>query len=536
MNFRGLVSSFKGVSRHRFFDVYLAILVFIILFVIFLPSLLSAQIHESYLIANIDNSQRSLSEITSPEFDTGHPPLMFILHHFYLPLFDSFNPVIITFPSYLFFVGALTSLFFVSKKFFGLSAGLLSLSLFVAHNNKGYFLAGVGNEYMFVFFAILSLYFFYMSFVLGHERFKWPLVVSNILMVWSYHASAFILVGQLSFLLLHNRKDIIDSKNLKYFLTFFLFYIPIMISLFYSVYVSEIAPRQESYLVSDFFSHIIDILILRNVLSSSIGPLSYLPSLVILSGMAFSLILSFKNKKARLLLFYFLPFIVLVPLYLSTGDHHYKTRFSVLFLWIAFIMAGSFFVLYKKVMHILSTKFTSTSSTLLISVISSLLILSFAPRYPLVYEDPEIYSGLFEEFSSIETHIMISIGYPVEGFLVHFADNLDDFLHLESKIGSIRIELKHPFDSCRPLDFNYLISDELAIASLCDSSYDEFGEINQTCFLEMLKKSFEEFGIRNTEFLFLIHEYGSDSLFLDSASCVYHNSYDQDIFYLCNLP
>ena len=316
-------------------------------------------------------TSNSLSDFVAGNYgDSAHPPLIFILYKIYFQFLDPFNEFLVSLPTFFFFISSITILFYVTMKLFGLAQAFLVISLFIANNLMLKYVAGIENMFLFLFFAILSFYFFYKSFILNDEKSKWFLVTSNVLMVWSYHAAYFILIGQFSFLLIHRKKELFSTKNLRYVITFFVLSFPILAQTVISLLDDSITKSPinvYTYSNINFFENII-INIYPGIDNLFLNKFKLLLLILISATIIFATIATFmKNDKNKIVVYYLVPFLIIIPFLLNTRA--YYPRYNVAFYWLIFITISNCITFSKKIIFKISKDKLLTIITLIFIIL-----------------------------------------------------------------------------------------------------------------------------------------------------------------------
>ncbi|MFP4117867.1 MAG: hypothetical protein ACLFTR_02995 [Candidatus Woesearchaeota archaeon] len=433
-------------------DVILFLVAFIAIFILFFPVLRHSEFHDAN-VERILMSQMDISEMFSSNFDSGHPPLMYLFYHYYLSFFDNIDDFVEMMPILVFFALAMSVFLVVGRKFIGLFPVLFSFSIFIlaTHNTlTDYLTRGIDNMFMFIFFAILSLYFFYKAFMLHDEKAMWPLVIFDILLIWTYHASVFMIFGQFLFILFHRRKQFFVLKNVKYVAVFIITSLPVFFNLFYSILNDSVAaPIGDSSILeigTGFINHLhvnkFHFTLLRDILSNfniytSPGFATFFHILLnglVFLGLILFFIVSFRNERYRLMKYYLFPFLIIIPLYIILRASSYEARYSLAFSWLIFMASGVVIILLKQLfIRITSKRFAD----FVIGVFVIFILFSAISNIAFDYGNESIYKPLEEDFTEQDVDVLLlhdvddfKFDGPLISFMYYTAENHTHFTEL----------------------------------------------------------------------------------------------------------
>lgn len=399
----------------------------IIVMAIFAPSLQDFRLGGANTL-RIYNASASILDIIVDDGDPGHPPLMFIIYNIYLRFIDDMDAVRLILPTFFFFVTASLSLFYASMKMFGLLPAIMTSIFFLVSTSTfgtpGEYVYGIENMYMFVTFAILSIYLFYKVFVHGCRKMMWLLVASNILMLWSHYAAISILLSQAIFLILFRSPEFMRKENLKYLFVFLLSCIPVLLQHASPRDIAGLAPvssRLESIVI--FFSGLGEGLTFAAIRSSWSASLF---SSLIFIGIIYALLLSVKSDRYRLIISPIMSYVIIIISYLLIFPGEFVPPFHVSHLWLFFMLSSATLMLVYK---LISRLLTWQSATFTLFVLILLMLLPFSHE---VAAEP-YFKDTFEESSSdfllLGLDIIVSDHSPVEHPLFFYlSDTIDDFL------------------------------------------------------------------------------------------------------------
>ena len=316
---------------------FLMIGLLVLLLLITAPSLLEFEFGDSTTLRIENSVTRNIKEIISHNFDTSRPPMMFIIYNIYFRFIEKLDSTIISIPTYIFFILSSLSFFFVTYKLFGLIPAIIATYTFIwtSFTTGNSYIFGIQDMFIFIFFAIWSLYFFYKSFVLNDEKSKLFFVIFNALMFWTYYASVFIFLGQVAFLFVHKNNKLFCKNNLKYHIIFFFLCLPISFRFINSITTRTISKSVEvGFRVStnEFFY---SVLLGTHPILNNISNIIFI--VLILGIILISIIFLFlKSDKYKIPIYYILFFLLIIPFLLKSLNYYYQ--YSTAFFWIISIL------------------------------------------------------------------------------------------------------------------------------------------------------------------------------------------------------
>ena len=507
-------------------DIFLVLLLITIVLISTIPSLLEFEFNRSSIL-RIENSQRSLAD-TIFGVDAAHPPMMFLTYKVYFNFVQSLNPALISLPTFIFWILSIATFFLVLSKMFGLIPAIISTHAFIlfSGNNHSY-MFGIENMYMFIFFATLSFYFLYKSFVLKDEKSKWLLLISNIFMIWSYYASWFILIGQFLFLIIHKKKEFFSIKNLKYYILLAIFSLPILL-----FFVSEIlfgdailkkSPQTTRY---EFFESIIinSHPLIHNLAIKEI----FIPFILFLIVFLISIIYLFvKSDKYKIAVYYLLPFLLIIPFII---DNRYFLRYNTAFMWIVFILIS-----YPlcAIIHLIKNK-SNVKKIYILFVLAVVMITIINYSQFNLNTENRPYKIAIEDYMKEDFNILIFDELQNSIYIYHFAKRWEDinnvnyycnienikmnlFIKLIHKINSIMPKCKNnPFDELIYNNNNWLLPLHFK---------EDIIEITTTPIIYETLKNIKDFNESHYEFVLHIHDEKIKKVINNLLNCEHLNDY-----------
>ena len=398
----------------------------IIVLAIFAPPLQDFRFDTS-IVFRIYTSSYDLTDLILDDVDYSHPPLMFVIYNIYLSIVDGLDPLLLSLPTFFFFITAAMSLFYVTMKMFGLIPAMMASSVFILLSSAGEYVYGIENMYMFVTFAILTTYLFYKVFVHGRREMMWFLVASNILMLWSHYASLVLLVAQLSIMLLSYRREFLDRANLKYFLVMLLFLSPLIL---HNIPPKDIADLDESparsIALSSFFSGFSHRLFAVNMINIFDEPILLFSSSVMFLGLLYSLIRSRREMRFNVIVVVMSLYFAVILSYLVIFGGYYHARYHLSYLWIFIISASaSQIILYRALRLLLPGKVAIFS---LLALLVGMLVV-FSPEAFQRPSSDTTYEELISDFRSSDIDVIMSTYIPDRHlFFYHLSDTQDELI------------------------------------------------------------------------------------------------------------
>ena len=332
--------------------------------------------------------------------DPANPPFVayfsFFTHNILHEIGLTYSYIYSRIPTFLFSVLTLSVFFIIMKKFFGIIIGFFSTSFFFISLYRIYSLKSADSAYFFIFFSVLSFYLFYKSVMLGDKKNMWFLVLCSLLMAYISYLSFFIFVVQLLFILFGNIKfSFLDNK--KYIITFFIFFIPVLLHFIESYLMKGIGFSNTSHLASNYVYNTFSgrlFYVLSFHLDFFSGLLNYggFHRPIIIFSYVFMFFLGFIylviNRKKVLYAFILFHFLILFfYIVLILLDFPYRPHYIFHFSWIFFMTIA---LSFKFIIQFFRFFMSSKVSFLVISLIFVLLsvfnisnaysVESFTPR------------------------------------------------------------------------------------------------------------------------------------------------------------
>lgn len=151
----------------------------------------------------------SLDSIHSIFFNHGadfHPPLSYILMHFWI-IFSK-NEVWLRLLSVVFGVATLYFTYLISKKLFNKKTGFMSAFLLAISPFHIYYSQEVRMYSEASFFAVLSMYFFYLWLTLEKFKYSFGYIMATTALIYTHYDGFFLLISQLFFIAFYKKDKI----------------------------------------------------------------------------------------------------------------------------------------------------------------------------------------------------------------------------------------------------------------------------------------------------------------------------------------
>ena len=507
-------------------DIILILLLFVIILITAVPSLLEFELNRNIL--RIEFSEQNYFPIVSIR-DPAHPPFIYIIYGTYFSFMRSSNSALISLPTFIFWVLSIITFFIITSKMFGLIPAIISTHTFFLFSGDVHgYMFGIEDMYIFVLFALLSFYFLYKSFILKDEKYKWALLISNILMIWTYNASWFILIGQFSFLIIHRRKEFFSIKNLKYYTFLVIFSLPILFQ--FLIFLGKFTQNKSQQITKyEFFESIIinSHPITYNLTINEI----FIP--VILSIIVFLISIMYlftKSDKYKIAIYYLLPFLLFIPLII---ENRYFLRYNTAFMWIVFILISYPLCV---LIHILKNKIRINNIDILFTLVIVLIIISNYSEFNLDTENLP-YKLAIEDYKKLDSEILIIHNNKEQIYTFHLSNNLDDFneikyhctipTNIKEKLLKTEIgESNFLFQNiCMNKPFTGISYSNNKILALSNFTNNQIIEITSTPIIYETLKNIKDFNESHYEFILHINDEEIKKVINNLLNCRHLNDY-----------
>ncbi len=199
----------------------------------------------SYLLA-----KRNIFEILSLTAQDFNPPLYYIILHFWMKIFGS-SEIVLRSLSLIFFWATVYVFFLFLIKILKIKSSffiVIYLILVILNPLLLYYAFEARMYTMFAFFAVLSFYAFYQILIGKYKNNPLIHLISSLLGLYTHYFMILVIINQIIFLLLFNKKKNIFSLMVINYLIIFLFFVPWLIFLliqkndfFHSFWIKKIS-------------------------------------------------------------------------------------------------------------------------------------------------------------------------------------------------------------------------------------------------------------------------------------------------------
>lgn len=160
-------------------------------------------------------SQKSLYSIWFERAGDFHPPLSYLLYHFWM--FLGTSEIWLRFLSVLFGVATIFIIYKISKKLFNQQVAIFAALFMATAPFHIYYSQEIRMYAIATFFALLSMYYFVRDKRIGY-------VLSTTALIYTHYMGGFLILAQMVYLFFHKKGEILNY--LKYLGFIFLLYIP----------------------------------------------------------------------------------------------------------------------------------------------------------------------------------------------------------------------------------------------------------------------------------------------------------------------
>jgi hypothetical protein len=297
------------------------------------------------VIAHRPFSELLIQDVLLNTIDTSHPPIIYLILQPTIALTQSIDEQIVGLPFFIIGFFVLVSIYLVSAKLFSIPVGVVATLLLSQNATFIKYAIGIEDMGIFILLAIWTTYFFHETVIQKSGKTR-ALVVCNIVMLWSYYASFFVILAEFTYLIIFEREILLKIVSWRHIKKHIVLYVvcliaitPLIVQVLTSVFSATLSPVSSDFLtnegrinniITNYFSfksdfHFIETQLILNVFN-----------VLILSGFLYTLYKAMKNKTYRWILFLQIPFLFMLPIL----NNYFKIylRYLIAFQWIVFII------------------------------------------------------------------------------------------------------------------------------------------------------------------------------------------------------